>query len=108
MRTAVTRNNFVRNGAVFQRNREHLSASDLATFANRIGNFVALAQPHSHLSTLVSNNHQRAKAEAASTFHNLGRSIDENNLLGKFVATFAFAAFAIATGRTTPSGTATA
>jgi hypothetical protein len=52
----------------------------LAAFANRIGNFARFTKTDSDTAMLVSYNNQRAKAKAASTFNDLRRTINEDDL----------------------------
>jgi hypothetical protein len=63
-----------------------LGPGQFATFANGIRNFARLSQPNPDFAAPVSNNDQRAEIESAATFHDLGRAIDEDDLLNQFLS----------------------
>lgn len=79
MRTAVTRLDFMRNGAVLQRNRLEPGLCDFTALADGVGYFRSFSQAKTDTTFFVTNDDQGAKTEPAATFDDFGRSIDEHN-----------------------------
>src|ERR1043166_43478 len=77
--------NLMRNGGFFQRDTDHLRASELTTLSNCIGNFPRLPQTHTYAAALITYDDQRAKVESASTFDDFGGPIDKYDLFGQFL-----------------------
>src|ERR1039458_1873197 len=75
----------MRNGRVLERHADHLRAGHLTALANGIRHFAGLPQTNPHAAVLVANHDQRTKIETASAFDDLGRAVNEYDLLGQFI-----------------------
>src|SRR5690349_23894445 len=73
------------NGRVFERNPDHLRASQLATFANRIRDLAGLAQSNANATAFIPHDDQGAEVKPASTFDHLGRAIDKHDLVNQLL-----------------------
>ena len=73
---------FMRDGVLMGRDRDHLFLRSFGSLANRFRHFVRLAKPDTNLSVMIACHDQRTEAETASAFHHLGAAIDENHFLG--------------------------
>jgi len=82
----VDAKSFVRQRGALERHVNHVGARSLATFANGVGHFTRFAQTDANLAQLVAGNYQGAEAESATALHDLGRAVDEHDLLGQFMA----------------------
>ena len=78
-------------------------ARRIGGLADRLGDLVGLAETDPDLALAIPDNEERAEAEATSALHDLGASIDEDNLLEKIGLVFvaSSARSAIAAGSTT-------
>ncbi len=79
---AISAINLVGNGHIPEHDWNHLVAGELAAAPDGIRDFRRLAEGVTDASTAVTDHHQRAEIETASAFHNFGRAIDEDDLLG--------------------------
>jgi len=83
--TAIMSENLVGDGCILEADAEHLGASEFASFANGIGNFTGLAEADADATALVADNDEGAEIEAAAAFNDLGRAINEDDLLDQFL-----------------------
>jgi hypothetical protein len=102
------RENFVWNRGVLQRNTDHVAAGGLTTLANRISHFPGFSQANTNAALLVTDNDKSAKIKTTAAFDDLGRSVDEDDFLGQFLATLALKTGFRFSGLATAAWTATA
>jgi hypothetical protein len=62
-------------------------ARQFTALANGIRHFAGFAQANAHTTAFVTHNHQRAEINTTPAFHDLRRTIDENDLLDEFLGT---------------------
>src|SRR5262249_36396241 len=74
----------VRNGSLAQRHTNQTLLGTLDALADRLGDFVGLAEAKPDQAVLVARDHQRAEAEAAPALHDLGDAIDVDDLFLNF------------------------
>ena len=79
----------MRDGHIFQRHADHVLPGDVAAFANGVRHFAGLAQTEPDAAVLIPGDDQRAEAETASAFHDLGGTIDVNHLFAQLVLALA-------------------
>src|SRR5262249_5178438 len=66
---------------------DHLLLRLLDTLANRLRDFLGLAEPEADAATLVTHHDQRAEAESSPTLHDLGDAVDVHHLLLELLTT---------------------
>src|SRR5712672_3238931 len=71
----------MRDRAVAQWHSNQALLGTIDALANRLGNFVGLAQAITNQTVLIAGDHQRAEAEAPATFDDLGHTVDVDHLL---------------------------
>src|SRR5579863_8916139 len=83
----------MRNGDIPQRNRNHLVAGEFTAAADGVSHFGSLAESDAYFALFIANDNEGAEVETATTFDDLGRTVDEDNLLHQFFATAAESVF---------------
>ena len=91
----------MRNGGVFERHKNHLVAGQFATATDRIGHFTGFTETNTDAPLFVAHNDERTEIKAASTFHDLRRTVDENHLLDQLLTGTAKRVIAVARGPAT-------
>ena len=86
--STVMAHNAVRNRAIDDRDRKHRVAGSLVTLPNRLRNLIGLAEPEADTAVAVTDDDQRAEAEAAPTLHNLRNAIDADDLVDQLAFAF--------------------
>src|SRR5262249_8824659 len=81
-------NHLVRNRPARKWNLEQVLLGLLRPLANRLGNFVRLAEPRTNEAVLVTYDHERGKAETPPTFDDLGHAIDEHHAIDELAYFF--------------------
>src|SRR5262249_7866961 len=85
----------VQRAAFAQRHADEPALGGVGCLADRLRHLARLAVAEADATLLVADDHQCGEAEAASTLHHLGHTIDVDKLVGEFaVALFPFAALA--------------
>src|SRR5690606_33383155 len=64
-----------------ERHEDQIALGGLGRLADRLRHFTRLAVAEANATLLVANNHQSGKAETATTLHNLGDTIDVDQLV---------------------------
>src|SRR5262245_9500 len=75
----------VGNRPVDDRDPDHLLLRLLDTLADRLRDFLGLAEPEADAATLVTHHDQRAEAEPSPALHHLGDAVDVHHLLLEFL-----------------------
>ena len=74
----------VRDRVLKDSHLDHRLAGGLGSLADRFGDLVGLAETAAHLAVVVARDDQRAERETPAAFNDLGASIDEDDLFGRF------------------------
>ena len=84
--TTELAHHLVRDRVLVHGHFDHRLAGGFGSLADRFGDLVGLAEPAAYLAVVVTRDDQRAERETASTFDDLGASVDEHDLFGRFAA----------------------
>jgi hypothetical protein len=98
----------MKRAALAEGNSDHAALCRICRLADRLRNFARLAVAEADPAFLVAHDNECCEREAASTFHNLGHTIDVNELIDDTagIALFALAVAIAATSAATPALTA--
>ena len=83
---AEAAHDFVRNRAFMNRHPHQALLRAIDALANRLRNFIGLAQAESDQPVMVAGDYQRAEAEPAPALDDLGNAVDMHDLLFDFEA----------------------
>ena len=83
----ATRHVMMQGAALTQRHTDHRALGTFRRLADRLRHFAGLALAKADPAFLVTDNHQRGKAEPATALHHLGDAVDVNQLVREFVVT---------------------
>jgi hypothetical protein len=91
----VRSHDLVRNRPAGHRNAHHVPASAVDRLAYRFRHFVRLAGREANPALAISNRDQRVEGEPASTLHDLGDTVDGDDVLHELAAAVTPSAVAV-------------